>query len=277
MDELRLIRGILRGRREDFSLLVERYQKPVYGVVLRQLGDPAAADEVSQVVFIRAYTALRTFRADASLKTWLLRIAVNECRSWARRNRRRREVPLDDVAEPELHDAVADSGGDNDCRGLGRHVQRLPPRQRSVLALLRGADDQSVDAWARQSDSILAAYDSIRSAEVEKRRGLDPRALLPIAAAVLIAVAGGISLRSDPVGGNAQPARAAFVLALGEPEVAASVAEMLGEPWFDGDVAWLLDPAEDDDAGRWLLPPAAGLIGFEGDVQDLESFEADTR
>lgn len=130
-----MIRGILRGRRDDFALLVERYQRPVYAVVLRLLGDPDAADEVTQIVFIRAYTALRTFRGDASLKTWLLHIATNECRSWARRNQRRRDVPLDDVAEPELEDSSPRAEDYAERRGLERHVRRLPQRQRSVLAL----------------------------------------------------------------------------------------------------------------------------------------------
>lgn len=140
MDDLRLIRGILHGRRDDFAALVERYQRAVYGFVVRQVGDGDAADEVTQIVFLRAYSALRTFRGDASFKSWLLQIAVNECRSWARRRRSLREVGIDDVAEPELPAVDVDAERDLDRRGLRHHVQRLPPRQRSVLSLRVFAD-----------------------------------------------------------------------------------------------------------------------------------------
>lgn len=124
----------MRGRREDFGTLVESYQQPLYAFVYRQLGDPDAAADAVQATFVRAYLALRTFRGDASFKTWLHQIALNECRSRLRSDRQRREVSLDqavDVAAPS-DDAVTDAG---DRRMLRELVERLPPRQRNVLLL----------------------------------------------------------------------------------------------------------------------------------------------
>lgn len=154
-----------------------------------------------------------------------------------------------------------------ECRDTLAALRELPE-------LLRGEEELSAAAWARQRDSILATYDSMRAAEREERRGFDSRIFLPIAAAALIALAGIVSLRSDPVGGNAQPARAAFVLALGDLEVAADLADVLGEPWFDGDVPWAWDRVADDVAGLWLLPTADGLGDLVDETNDLESLDA---
>ncbi len=135
MDDLRLIRGTLRGSREDFGVLVERYQKPLYSFVVRMVADRNVADDVVQVAFLRAYKALRTFRGDASFKTWLHQIALNECRSRARRQQRHQEVALDDVSEAALP-SVSNAGEDAvQRRGLRRFVDRLPAKQKAVLEL----------------------------------------------------------------------------------------------------------------------------------------------
>ena len=140
VDDLSLIRATLRGSREHFGVLVERYQRPLFAFVVRYLGDVGAAEDVVQVSFLRAYKALRTFRGDAAFKTWLHQIALNECRSRQLREQRRREVAIDDVAEAVL--PAVDSGNDlaTDRRGLRRFVDRLPPKQRAVVELRVYAD-----------------------------------------------------------------------------------------------------------------------------------------
>jgi RNA polymerase sigma-70 factor (ECF subfamily) len=135
VDELRLIRGTLRGRREDFAVLVERHQQALYAFVLRYLRDPDAAEDVVQSTFVRAYTALRTFRGDASFKTWLHRIAINECRSRARKQRQLREVALEEVGEAVLPADSPDLASAVDGKGLQAYIDRLAPLQRSVLVM----------------------------------------------------------------------------------------------------------------------------------------------
>ncbi len=135
VDDLRLIRGTLRGQREDFGVLVERYQQALYAFVLRYVGDPDGANDVVQTTFVRAYTALRTFRGDASFKTWLHQIALNECRSRNRKEQRRREVSLDDVGEPDLPAETPDVAAAVDCGSLRPHIEQLPPRQKNVVSL----------------------------------------------------------------------------------------------------------------------------------------------
>ncbi len=135
VDDLQLIRGCLRGRSEDFGVLVERYQKPLSAFVYRHLSDRDAAEDVVQTTFVRAFSALRTFRGDASFKTWLHQIALNECRTRFRNQQRRPEVALDDVSEGVLPLSTDSPESQAESIGLRRFVDQLPPRQRSVLNL----------------------------------------------------------------------------------------------------------------------------------------------
>jgi RNA polymerase sigma-70 factor (ECF subfamily) len=107
----------------------------LYAFAYRQLQDADPADEVVQATFVRAYTQLAHFRGEASFKTWLHQIALNECRALYRRGRVRRTVPLDDVPESALPWSV-DSADQQAARAdLERLVGQLPQRQRRVLSL----------------------------------------------------------------------------------------------------------------------------------------------
>ncbi len=147
VDDAALIRGTLAGRREDFEILVERYQKPLYGFIYRLVRDHAQTADIMQMTFLHAYTHLGQFAGRASFKTWLHQIALNECRAAHRRGRR--HVSLDEMSEANLHQARVDAGhsggadpaGDGGPGGSGwqpaleRLVARLPFRQRTVLTM----------------------------------------------------------------------------------------------------------------------------------------------
>jgi RNA polymerase sigma-70 factor (ECF subfamily) len=132
-DDLTLVRGTLAGHREDFALLVERHQKPLYRFVLQHTRDGHAADEIVQMTFVQAYTHLGNFREEASFRTWLHRVALNLCHDRGRAERRRADVSVEDArdasaTEPRLEDVVL--GGT-----LERRIAALPDRQRTVLNL----------------------------------------------------------------------------------------------------------------------------------------------
>ena len=140
MTDLELVEGTLAGRRQDFEVLVERHQRMLYGVALRYLRDADAADEVVQATFVSAYVHLPRFRREASFTTWLCGILLNQCRSARRRVRVRREVALDDAPEAALAGDTDESDRAAERAALARHIERLPPRQRSVLGLRLFAD-----------------------------------------------------------------------------------------------------------------------------------------
>src|SRR5918912_2242689 len=74
-----LVEACLAGRREAFDTIVERHRRQVYQLCFRFVGNHEDASDLAQDVFIRAYRGLHRFRGEASLGTWLYRIAVNVC------------------------------------------------------------------------------------------------------------------------------------------------------------------------------------------------------
>lgn len=124
-----LVRNALRGDREAFGLLVERYQGQIFNVALRITGDRAEAEDVAQNVFLKVYENLASFDTGRRLFSWIYRIAVNEALN-AERRRKSHEV-LED------HDAPAASGVDNvDHAGIIQaSLLALKPEHRAVLVL----------------------------------------------------------------------------------------------------------------------------------------------
>jgi len=77
-EDLALVRGCLRGDRQAFEQVVDRYQKPIYNAAYRIVGRREDAEDVTQQVFINAFKSLRSFNEKKSFFSWLYRIAVNE-------------------------------------------------------------------------------------------------------------------------------------------------------------------------------------------------------
>jgi len=93
-DELQCIERARAGDAKAFGLLVERYQDRVFNVCVRILADRAAAEDLTQEAFVKAFTSITGFDGRAAFFTWLYRIAVNLCLS-ARRRPTRPTVSLD--------------------------------------------------------------------------------------------------------------------------------------------------------------------------------------
>ncbi len=88
-----LIDGILNGNERAFRILVERYQSEIVRTVTGMLGQSDEVNDVVQEVFIRFHAALRSFRREASAKTFLTRIAINRSLDVLRSRRRHFFIP----------------------------------------------------------------------------------------------------------------------------------------------------------------------------------------
>jgi RNA polymerase sigma-70 factor (ECF subfamily) len=123
-----------------FDAFVNGYRDRAVRIAWRLLGgDGAAAEDVAQEAFARAYRGLARFRDDAKLSTWYYRILVNEVRRHQRRALRR--AWRSDDAEP---DAVPDPVSCGDAprpdpalrRRIGAAIASLPPGQREAFVLV---------------------------------------------------------------------------------------------------------------------------------------------
>lgn len=68
---------ILKGDKDQFRILVERYQQMVFRTCMGFLHNREEAEDLTQDVFIQAYQALARFKGESAFSTWLYRIAVN--------------------------------------------------------------------------------------------------------------------------------------------------------------------------------------------------------
>ncbi len=100
--ETKLIERLVARDERAFNELVRTYERRVFGLVLRMLGNRAEAEDLTQEVFVQVFKAIGSFRGDSKLSTWIYRIAVNLCKNRTKYLRVRHtseQEQLDDVAE----------------------------------------------------------------------------------------------------------------------------------------------------------------------------------
>ena len=90
--DARVIRACQQGDREAFHVLFEAYKDRVFSIARYSLGDEAAADDVTQQIFVKLITRISQFRGESEFTTWLYRLVINSCVD--ERRKRRRLLPL---------------------------------------------------------------------------------------------------------------------------------------------------------------------------------------
>jgi RNA polymerase sigma-70 factor (ECF subfamily) len=128
-DDLALVRQFLRGRGEDaFRALYRAHTPALYALALRLTGgDRGEAEDLVQESWVRALTALRTFRAQSALRSWLCGVLVN-----VRRGRLRVDWRVVDAPDAE---PLADTAGCDDAIDLERAIAALPEGARDIYVL----------------------------------------------------------------------------------------------------------------------------------------------
>jgi RNA polymerase sigma-70 factor (ECF subfamily) len=137
----------------DFDAVVHLYRPAIFRYVLASLRDPDAAETLTQDCFLKAYRARDQFRGESSVKTWLMRIAVNLVRDHLSNQRlkfwRQTQVACVDVSAAESW--LADQRSSPEAAALAREkvaavwsaVAELPQGQRTVF-LLRFVEDMDI-------------------------------------------------------------------------------------------------------------------------------------
>lgn len=133
--EAALIALAATGEARALRTLYDRCEPQIRAFLLCMLGPDPELDDMIQTVFIRAFGALKNFRGDSKLSTWLYRICGNTCRNLMRTRYRRRRL------HDALHFFTIARGGDRAHVDLGardeafRLLQRLRPELREVFVL----------------------------------------------------------------------------------------------------------------------------------------------
>jgi len=139
--EAQLVRRAVAGDEGAFEGLYRRHVARIHTLV-RRMADGQVADEVTQDVFVRAWTKLATFRGDAAFGTWLHRLAVNVVLSRRRSDRSERGwLTGDDTALAEVGTRPRASWAALDLEAA---IARLPEGARQVFVL------HDVEGWTHE-------------------------------------------------------------------------------------------------------------------------------
>ena len=129
-----LVRKAQAGDHAAFGMLYREHAGRVHALCLRLAGEAAAAEELTQDVFVRVWEALPSFRGQSALSSWIHRLAVNvflgERRSTGRRERR-----VFATAGPEEFETEGQQASEANQLDLERAIGRLPQGARAVFVL----------------------------------------------------------------------------------------------------------------------------------------------
>jgi RNA polymerase sigma-70 factor (ECF subfamily) len=144
-----LAASYLGGVDACFDELVRRYSAPIYTFILRMVGRPEDADDLTQDVFVQLLKSLPTARPDLPLRPWVFVIARNKCLDHLKR---KRALVFSALATHDGEDTVEERVADGqplpeelaeraDLRDiLQEAIAALPPRYRAVVALRYSTD-----------------------------------------------------------------------------------------------------------------------------------------
>jgi len=136
VNETELVTSAQGGDRNAFSELVRIHAQGVLNVIFRMCGDAQIAEDAAQETFIRAWSHLGSFRADASLRNWLYRIALNTATDMLRKEKRILPGAVEDfhLTDPKPGPEGIFINGERIAL-VQQAIQALPDASRAVLVL----------------------------------------------------------------------------------------------------------------------------------------------
>ncbi len=158
LSDAELIAAVLAGDIDSFAGLVRRYQDTCTRFAVRMLGSHVDADDALQSAFMRAFRGLRSCKDPERFGGWLYQIVVNECRTYASRQRRR-ELRFPPATDP-IEQAVAPGSEPEADNDVGGHVERalsmLPTEQREAF-LLKHVEELTYEEIAEMTGVSISA------------------------------------------------------------------------------------------------------------------------
>ena len=160
--EEKLVERLKEQDEQAFNELVRLYQGRIFRLVFRMIGDRAEAEDLSQEVFVTVFKAIKNFRGDSKLSTWMYRVATNHCKNRIKYLGRRghgKKKELDEIADA----AAIESATMNTSAQVPRPDEALQGRQIEVFvqkALIALSDEQRELVVLRDIENMT--YDEIQ-------------------------------------------------------------------------------------------------------------------
>ena len=165
-----------QGHDDAFTQLVETYQKPVYNLCYRMLGEPEVAEDAAQETFLRAYQNLHRYDSSRPFGTWILSIAAHYCIDRLRKKKfsvfsidaeDEDGMPFE-VADPASPDPEVESVTKEDRDQLHILLKDLEPTDRAAVIMRYWYDYSEVEI----AQSLKLTVSAVKSRLHRSRRAL---------------------------------------------------------------------------------------------------------
>ena len=138
-----LIAEVLEGSTERFEPLVVKYQARIFALARRYARREDEVEDIVQTVFLKAYSKLSSYRADAPFEHWLMRTATYTCYDFLRKHQRNREWNASDLSEEENdwfenigEESTAETNREAASTLVNKLLEGLKPEDRHIITLL---------------------------------------------------------------------------------------------------------------------------------------------
>jgi RNA polymerase sigma-70 factor (ECF subfamily) len=181
LSDAQVMLRVKEGDESAFDYLVQKYRRPMVNFMYRMAHNAAAAEDLAQEVFLRAYRSRSSYEASAKFTTWIYRIATNLAINHARDTRHERPEAMVSLDEPDEETGttldLADkslSVEENLVRrerlmAIRQKVQALPERQRMAVVMhkYQQMDYKQIAEVLKLSESatkslLFRAYETLR-------------------------------------------------------------------------------------------------------------------
>ncbi len=165
-----LVEELKSGNQNAFKKLVDDYQKKVFNTSISFVLNPEDAEDVTQEVFVEVYRAIGRFREDASLSTWIYRIAVNKSLECIRKKKVKKRFAMitslfgkdqqENIQVPDFRHPGVILEDKEKARILFQAIDKLAPNQK-VAFVLHNIEGLSYQEIADVQQSTLSSVESL--------------------------------------------------------------------------------------------------------------------
>ena len=164
-----IVCSCLRGNKDDFAILVDRYKNLVFSVISRMTNNPDEYADLAQEVFLKVYKNLDKYRPDYHFSTWIIRVTTNHIID-IRRKHKIESVSLDDTELPIASGKSAEEEylHSEKIQELSRLINSLPEIYRLPIALYH----QHNMSYQEIADSLDLSMSKVKNRIFRGRRML---------------------------------------------------------------------------------------------------------
>jgi RNA polymerase sigma factor (sigma-70 family) len=159
-DDASLIRSALRGDRQAFGLIVERYFRAAYASAYAVLGNAGDAEEIAQETFVQAWQKLDRLREPSALPGWIWRIARDTALKHIRKHSRMKAMAIvpEHGESDQPHQPLLEA---EEKQALLAAMEKLPDEMREALIMKFWEDLEYEEMAARTGASAAALYQRV--------------------------------------------------------------------------------------------------------------------